>query len=279
MSYEGQRIALLTMHGKRDVIARVLEPALGCSVELVTGFDTDQLGTFTRVTPRQGSQLEAARRKARIGMELSGLSLGLASEGSFGPDPYTGMFTWDTEALVFIDAGRELEIVGLASGAAHCHQMQASQWEAALAFAAQLDFPNHGLVLRPQGADDPRVFKDLTDERALQAAFEACRSLADNGNVFLETDLRAHANPTRMKLIGEAARDLLVRLQSACPNCRRPGYAVSRRLSGVPCGLCRHPTRLAMSDIWACTSCGHSETRPHPGPQVADPRHCEHCNP
>jgi len=53
---------------KERVIAPVLEPALGCQIELVDGFDTDQLGTFTRDIPRDGTQLEAARKKARIGM-------------------------------------------------------------------------------------------------------------------------------------------------------------------------------------------------------------------
>ena len=69
----------------------------------MTGYDTDQLGTFTRDIPRPGSQLEAARRKARMGMSLSGLPVGLASEGSFAPDPFTGMFTWNVEMLVLID--------------------------------------------------------------------------------------------------------------------------------------------------------------------------------
>ncbi len=90
--YKGSRVALLTQHGKERVIAPVLEPGLGCSIELVTGFDTDQFGTFTRETPRNGTQLEAARRKARKGMELARASQGIASEGSFGPDPHRGRF-------------------------------------------------------------------------------------------------------------------------------------------------------------------------------------------
>ncbi len=69
--YAGRSLALLTLHGKERVIARVLEPGLGCSIELVTSFATYQLGTFTRVIPRSGTQREAARRKARKGMELS----------------------------------------------------------------------------------------------------------------------------------------------------------------------------------------------------------------
>ena len=103
--YAGRRIALLTQHGKEGAIASALDPALGCRVERVDGYDTDQLGTFTRDIPRAGIQIEAARKKVRIGMELSGLPLGLASEGSFGPDPMVGMFPWNVEFLVFIDGG------------------------------------------------------------------------------------------------------------------------------------------------------------------------------
>lgn len=81
---------LLTQHGKEKVIARELEATLGCRLERLGDNDTDRLGTFTREVPRPGTQLEAARRKARIGMELSGSPLGLGSEGAFGPHPVGG---------------------------------------------------------------------------------------------------------------------------------------------------------------------------------------------
>lgn len=92
--HTGQRVALLTRHGKEQVSAPVLDLALGCRVERVDGYDTDLLGTFTRDIARAGTQLEAACKKARIGMELSYFPLGLASEGSFGPDPFTGR-SWE----------------------------------------------------------------------------------------------------------------------------------------------------------------------------------------
>ena len=77
--YLGCRVAFLTQHGKEKIVAPELEPALGCRVAHVSGFDTDQLGTFTRNIPRAGIQLEAARKKACLGMELAGLPLGIAS--------------------------------------------------------------------------------------------------------------------------------------------------------------------------------------------------------
>ena len=101
--YRGQRIAFLTQHGKEHIVAPVLEGCVGCLVERVTGYDTDLLGTFARDIPRAGTQIEAARRKARIGMELSGLRIGLGSEGSFTLDPFAGMAPWNIELLVFVD--------------------------------------------------------------------------------------------------------------------------------------------------------------------------------
>jgi hypothetical protein len=97
--YQHQSAALLTQHGKELILGPLLLAELGCSVTHVTGFDTDQLGTFTRDQARPGSQLDAARRKAEIGMDLSGLPLGLASEGAFVPDPHVGILPWDVEIV------------------------------------------------------------------------------------------------------------------------------------------------------------------------------------
>jgi len=44
--YAGQRVALLTQHGKERVIGPVLDEALGCQVERVDGFDWAQAKTF-----------------------------------------------------------------------------------------------------------------------------------------------------------------------------------------------------------------------------------------
>ncbi|HSW33828.1 MAG TPA: DUF6671 family protein [Steroidobacteraceae bacterium] len=40
--------------------------------------------------------------------------------------------------------------------------------------------------------------------------------------MFLESDLRAHANPTRMAMIRQAAEDLATRYRSPCPRCGAP---------------------------------------------------------
>ena len=70
-NYLGQKVAFLTQHGKQDLVRAPLEAALGCQIVHTEGYDTDQLGTFTREVDRLGSQLEAARIKAKIGMALT----------------------------------------------------------------------------------------------------------------------------------------------------------------------------------------------------------------
>ncbi|CAN5516585.1 hypothetical protein BH23BAC4_BH23BAC4_07980 [soil metagenome] len=277
--YSGRRIALLTQHGKERVVGTVLDAALGCRVERVGGFDTDTLGSFTRDIPRAGTQLEAARKKARLGIELSGLSLGLASEGSFGPDPMIGMLPWNVEFLIFIDDEQGLEIVGVAQGKAnHAHRL-ASSWSEAETFTRESGFPDHRLVVRPEGENDPRLRKGIAAWAELEAAFAWAQAQSASGRVFLETDLRAYANPTRMETIRLAAEDLVARLGSPCSACGAPGFWLVERIAGLPCGDCGAPTRETRAEVYGCLKCAHHETRERTGPQYADPGRCDYCNP
>lgn len=279
VSYVGQRIALLTQHGKEAVIAPVLEPALGCKIERVAGYDTDLLGTFTREIERAGTQLEAARKKARIGMEFAGLPIGVASEGAFGPDPFTAMLSWNVELLIFIDDGRGLEITGVAHAAANFDHQLVSDLAGAEAFARKAGFPEHHLVVRPQGEDDQRIRKGIATWSALEDAFAVALSQSTNGRVFLETDVRAHANPTRMDNIRLAAVDLVRKISSLCPACGIPGFWIVERVEGLPCAQCSAPTRETRAEIHGCIKCSYRITRDCPGKPAVDPSRCNYCNP
>jgi len=277
--YAGQRVALLTQHGKEQVIAPVLAAAVGCRVERIDGYDTDQLGTFTREIPRAGTQIEAARRKARMGMTLAGLPLGLASEGASGPDPMTGLLPWGVEVLLFVDDEQGFEVLASAEGRAqHAHRL-VTRWDEVEAFAREAGFPEHHLVLRPQTADDPRIVKGLHDWDALEAAFAYAHDIASDGGVFIENDLRAYANPTRMALIRRAAEDLAARLGSTCPDCDAPGFWPVDQLRGLPCADCGAPTREARAQVLGCVRCSCRRERELPGAGLADPGRCDYCNP
>ena len=273
------RVALLTQHGKEGLLAPLLSHSLGWAVERVDGFDTDSLGSFTREVDRPGSQLEAARTKARTGMALAGCQRGLASEGAFMPDPLSGLFPWNVELLVAVDDVLGVEVVGMAQGPA-CNQTgHASDWHSAERLAQDAGFPRHWLVVRPNGENDPRVIKGVNSWPALRAAFEAAQAQSEQGVVWLESDLRAMANPSRQGLIVQAGLDLVRRWQSVCPQCAAPGFWPVSAIQGLPCAACGTPTRERLGERWACVRCTHTEDkRVTPGTK-ADPARCDRCNP
>lgn len=278
-SYRGRRLALLTQHGKERVIAPALETVLGCTVEVVTGFDTDTLGTFTRDVPRAGSQLEAARRKAELAIELSGADIGLGSEGSVDRHPLLGFIDRNLELIVLIDRVRGIEVVGVADGAAPYAHVLTSDREQIQRFAERQGFPETGLIVRPQSANDARVRKDLLTSDDLARAVDSAGRESNAGVVFVETDLRAHRNPRRMARIAEAANDLAAKLASACPTCGGPGFWVVERLRGMPCRDCGLATELAIAEVDECPGCSHRVTRALDTSGGADPRWCDYCNP
>lgn len=276
--YRGRTAALLTQHGKERAIAPALESALGCAVQRVDGFDTDRLGNFTRDIPRAGTQLEAARRKARLGMELSGLPLGIASEGAFGVDPIIGISPWNIEIVIWIDDGLAIEVVGVAQGrGSHAH-VTATQWPQVEAFARQWGFPTHQLVLRPEGQDDPRIRKGIATWTELEVGFDWAQGRSQQDRVFVEVDARAHANPTRMHQIRLAVLDLTHKLATECPACRIPGFSIVERIPGLPCSQCGQPTSETRADVYGCVRCAYRPTRERTI-DVADPERCDVCNP
>ena len=277
--YHGKPVALLTQHGKERVIAPELEPTLGCSIELVTGFDTDQLGTFTRETSRIGTQIDAARRKARIGMELANTSLGIASEGSFSSDPFIGILPWNVEVLVWIDDELGIEITSFSEGAGNHHHLRSGDWLEVRTFAEKHKFPEQQLVIRPNNDDDPYIIKGLSDWDALQVSFDECLAQSNNKHVFVETDLRAFANPSRMQHIKLAAQNMAQRIQSTCPACHAPGFWITKKQPGLPCAECHAPTASYRSETWFCLCCDYQSTLERSDRLVEDPKYCSYCNP
>ena len=276
--YRDLQVALLTQHGKEKVIAPLLAELLGCRVENVEGFDTDLLGTFTRDIAREGSQLDAARKKARIGMELSGLSIGLASEGSFGTDPFTGMLPWNRELLIWIDDRLGIEVVANSAGKTNFSHGLVESWQEAEDFARSAGFPEHHLVVRPEDENHPELRKGLADWPSLEDAVTWALNLAPNRRAFVETDMRAFANPTRLENIRLSAEDLVRRLTSLCPACGAPGFALAGQVRGLPCEDCGAPTNEVKADSHRCVRCEH-QMLVERAQEYASARYCDYCNP
>jgi len=274
-----QPIALPTLHGKQAIIAPVLEGATGCRVLHVPDIDTDRFGTFTRDVARTGNQLDAARTKARAALDHSGLSLALASEGAFVSDPIAGVIPWNIEIVLLLDSRNGQEIVGMAQGPARAGQGLARTPDELLQLARELGFPEHRLCLRPDHSEDVHVVKGLGTADALLQAFGQALAQSGRGQVFVESDLRAHCNPTRQAMIRRAAEDLRNRMLSACPACGLPGFALSGHRPGRPCRICASATREPLAHLWSCGTCHHTEERREGLPALADPSRCDRCNP
>lgn len=278
-NYLGHKVAFLTQHGKQDLIRAPLEAALGCHIVHTAGYDTDQLGTFTRDVDRPGSQLEAARRKATIGMALTQTRLAIASEGAFGLDPHMGFMAWDTEILLWVDQERGLEVTGLSHGPAQSLHRAVQTLQELKQFATDALFPEHHLVLRPDHPDHPKIYKNIEDKKSLLKAFNLVQKQSATGVVLVENDLRAFSNPTRQQLIRQAAQDLIQKLLSACPKCTAPGYWKKQEIQGLLCQSCQRKTRLPVAEVWHCQACAYQEQLEINSGQWANPRHCDNCNP
>lgn len=274
---------LATMHQKERVISPLLEQELGIKVILPANFNTDRFGTFTRDVPRPSRQRETARLKAESALDLTGKTLGIASEGVFSPHPILPHLPINREIVLLLDREHELEIVGqeISTETNYSHQLVASL-EQARDFAAKVGFPEHGLVVmletNTQNSDD--IVKGIITEAQLDDAIARLLRQSKTGTVHLETDMRALYNPTRMRAIEQATRNLLEKLNRHCPQCTFPGFEVVEQLRGLRCAACNLPTELVQADIYGCQKCGFRQEVPFPqGIEKADPAQCAYCNP
>lgn len=281
--FQGRTIVIATMHHKERAIAPLLTEALGVQVQVPKHFDTDRFGTFTRDIERPGDQIATARLKAKAALAATGETLAIASEGSFVPHPWLPGLPLDREIVLLLDAQHDLEIVGqVTSTTTNFRHKTVRSLAEAIAFAEAIGFPQHGLIaMTEQFTKDPNhIIKGITDYDHLQAAIDQLERQTIDGSVHLETDMRAHMNPTRMKVIAEATQDLLSSLQHSCPQCGTPGFVGRDRRPGLPCALCQLPTTMTLAIVYHCRRCGFSQEKLYPdGQYTADPTYCSYCNP
>lgn len=274
-----RKLLIATKHEKEKVIAPILEKELGVQCFVVPSLDTDLLGTFTGEIERQNDPLTTARRKCLLGIELANCDLAVSSEGSFGPHPSIFFASADDEILCLVDQKNQLEIVVRhLSTDTNFRGQQIKTEEQLWAFAQKCQFPSHGLIIRKTSDDHTGLVKGITDESVLLNTFR--HFISEYQSAYVETDMRALFNPTRMKVIEEAAFKLVDKIKSCCPSCQTPGFGVTEVKSGLPCAQCRFPTRSTLSHIYTCTKCGFSSEKKFPHDKHhEDPTYCDMCNP
>lgn len=280
-AFAGRMLVVATMHGKE----RVLGPALASRLPLAgwsasVGLDTDRFGTFCGSVRRVQSPRIAAEAKARAAAAL-GHDLVIASEGSFGPHPVAPFLSCNEEWLVLVDllhgTVREHRLISLETAHAgrSCESLEELD-----EFLARVPFPDHALVVRPHQVVVPGDEQHKGIDELAELQLHARKLLASRGQFWVEIDLRAHRNPTRMGVIERAGAAFAAELATLCPRCDEPWFRVVEQVAGLPCSECGSATESTRALRRACSPCGHSILEPRPdGRELEEPRHCSTCNP
>ncbi len=277
--FKGRDLVIATKHQKEQAITPVFEKELGVKCFIVPNLDTDQLGTFTGEVETKSDPITTARNKCVVAMELSNCDLAIASEGSFGPHPSISFIPADDEFLLFIDKKHGLEIIARElSTETNFNGAIVTTQEMLMDFARKVNFPSHGLILRKSKEEFNGIKKGISEPAQLLAAFN---HLIENfKTAYVETDMRAMYNPTRMGVIEAVAKKLVEKIKSTCPACHIPGFGITEVKQGLPCEICNFPTQSTLSYLYICQKCGYSQEEKYPkGKKTEDPMYCDMCNP
>ncbi len=294
--YSGKTIVLATKHKKADALALPLKAGLGARLQQVD-LDTDRLGTFTGEIERQGTPFDTAVKKARMGMTKTGSALGLANEGSFGPHPFIPFIPGCQELIVLIDDELGITVTeSIITAQTNYRHIEVSRIEEAEEFLKNSKFPSHGLIVRPNKyrtsllgkisrvitgeLNDEPIYKGLRDKANLATAIDSCRESSFDGLARIETDMRAHMNPTRVRVLRTLGIKLARRLHSTCPECACPGYGVTAGAGFLPCEECGYPSEAPALEVNTCSKCKYQKTVPRrDGVTQIEANYCQRCNP
>ncbi len=274
----GKPFALLTQHGKEAILAPLLASRLEASLVLTQDFDTDQLGTFSGDVERKLSPKDCALKKAQLACELTGINLGLGSEGSFGPSPY-GFGTANLELVACVSHQDGWSVIGHHSSFSSARSQTLSSASDLYRFVEQTP-PHQGLLVQSSAG----VAKGLQGMDEVEACLknwfgnDALLGSAFAQELKISDDLRAHQCPERRTNIHKAMENLIARLLTPCPKCKTPGFWPDHAQPGLPCRCCGTPTQSIKARTAHCAHCKTEQTYPV-NETAADPSHCPLCNP
>jgi hypothetical protein len=277
--YSGERIVLASKHQKLPLIKPVFDELISCDV-FEAEIDTDQLGTFTGEIARTAPPRETAILKARLGMKATSTPIGIASEGSIGPDPLIPFIHSDIEHMVLVDDENEIVISeiyrSLDITAATVTTFPGGDIDD---FLRKADFPNHGLIVRPNEKQFAEAIKGITELKHLTESISSISEHSPDGLVVIESDFRAHFSPSRQKNIERLAKLLALRVTRCCPECDCPGWGRVGYEKGLNCSDCGlFNPEVIRQEILGCVKCEYQEFG-----EILEitlsPARCNFCNP
>ncbi len=271
-SYRGRQAVLATKHHKEEAIRGPFK-TVGIDVVVPEGLDTDALGTFSGEIEREGTLGEVVARKARLGMAAAGSALGIASEGSFRPHAELDFQVGSHELLCLVDDENDVVLIeDLFTFDTNFGNAKVSRFGDLEEFLERARFPSHALIAAPNdrikiGHDnrvrlvlddvpEQQLFKGIAVADELAEVVARCAAMSADGLVHIETDMRAHLNPTRMRNIGRLAFRMAHRLLQTCPDCGAPGWGNVETRRGMGCSSCGDWNPEAVEAREGCQHCG-----------------------
>lgn len=273
--FKNKDFVIATKHHKEMVIVPLLSEKLGINCLDPIPIDTDTLGTFSGEIERTLTAYEAALAKCRLAFNLSDAEYAIASEGSFGPHPTLFFAPADEELMVCISRDEKLIVWAKhLTTETNYAQIDNPSNEELTHFLDTIHFPSHKIIFKSTSILEKGIDDKSTLNKLIQAATEKSESFR------IETDMRAHCNPTRMMAIKETTEKLIEKLTSLCPSCETPGFSIQEVIKGLPCSQCGLPTESTLKFVKICLHCKHQEEVPYPrGIHEEDPMYCNFCNP
>jgi hypothetical protein len=280
--YANQRIGLATMHAKELAVAPPFRRLLGAEIVVATQLDTDTLGTFSGEVARPDALVETCAIKAELAFRLLDVDCAIANEGSYGPINAVPLVPSGIEIMAFLDRKRGIRIIEtLSTHRTNWRLLRFKAGDPNIPKAVKaIGFPRYGVfVLCSSDMAHPiKTGLDTLDDVVSAMNQEARRS--EDGMAVLIADMRAHRNPTRMRVLRALSWQLAKRLEHLCPQCDAPGFGSIGNRRGLPCEACAKPTHWVHFEIDGCSVCGHAETRPRKdGRKTAAKLSCASCSP
>lgn len=277
--YAGDRIGLATIHAKERAVAPPFRRLMDARIVVAPNLDTDRLGTFSGEVARPDALVETSLMKAELVFHTMDVDCAVASEGSYGPIDRLPLNPGGMEIMAFVDRKRGMRVVEtLATHRTNWRLMSFGAGDPSVAQAVQsLGFPDYGVFVICSSAGDHPV-KDLTNLGEVVAAVDREARRSADGKALVVADMRAHRNPTRMKVLRALAWKLASRLATLCPKCGAPGFGHLASRRGLPCEKCGDPTHWIDFEIDGCSCCGHAVVRPRKDGRRTAPRlSCKAC--
>jgi hypothetical protein len=277
--YFGRSAVLTSKHKKLEHFRPIFQSQIGISVSEIS-LDTDLLGTFSGEIERLDPPRETAIKKATMGMEATGITLGIASEGAIGPDPIIPWVQSNYELALFLDSESGLVISeSITSPEIVAATIKVRMGDDLEDFLRRADFPRHHLIVRSEMNPDAQIFKGVADLPSLIMAIKSCAQESPSRIANIESDFRALHSPSRQLNIERVARRLSQRIATLCPGCNLPGWGRVDYLKGVECNQCGDLNdQIISQEILGCSRCDFRELGEVINSQIT-PDRCSSCNP